>query len=225
MLLLNTLPKDSKMKMQHRSIKNFVLTMLAVSSLVLGASSSADAQEGNHGMMIEPALTYELGYTSIRYPAPFSDSTGTATGFGLGARVAFHFRESFFLGLDLRYGFPQYTDSAVNYDSSASSTNWGPVVGMQMPNIGMRVWGALILGGDLDPAGSSFDVNFQGAKGYRVGAGFRLASLSLNLEYQNLKYDQTKLEQLGPFSPGTTLGGVQLENKTWIASVSFPLEI
>jgi hypothetical protein len=213
------------MKTHHRSIKNFALTLVAVSGLFLGASSSALAQEGKSGMMIEPALTYEVGYTAIRYPAPFSDSTGTASGLGLGARVAFHFQEAFFLGLDLRYGFPQYTDSAVNYDSTASSVNWGPVIGMQMPNMGLRVWGALILGGDLNPAGSNFDVNFQGAKGYRVGAGFRLASLSLNLEYQNLKYDQTKLEQLGPFNPGTTLDGVQLENKSWIASVSFPLEI
>lgn len=213
------------MKSHHRSIGTSALTLIAASVLFLGASNPAEAQEGKSGMMIEPSVTYEVGYTAIRYPAPFSDSTGTASGLGLGARIGFHFQEAFFLGLDARYSFPQYTDSAVNYDSGASSVNWGPVIGMQMPNMGLRVWGALILGGDLDPAGSNFDVNFQGAKGYRVGAGFRLYALSLNLEYQNLKYDQTKLEQLGPFNPGTTLDGVQLENKSWIASVSFPFEI
>ncbi|MBN8541116.1 MAG: hypothetical protein J0L82_12065 [Deltaproteobacteria bacterium] len=210
---------------QRRRFGSFVMPLIAVSALFLGAGSIASAQEGKSGLMIEPSISYEVGYTSIGYPAPFSNSTGTASGLGLGARLGFHFQEAFFLGLDARYSFPQYTDSSVNYDSGASSVNWGPVIGMQMPNMGLRVWGALILGGDLDPAGSNFDVNFQSAKGYRVGAGFHVYSLSLNLEYQSLKYDQTKLEQLGPFNPGTTLNGVQLENKSWIASVSFPLEI
>lgn len=30
--------------------------------------------------------------------------------------------------------------------------------------------------------------------------------------------------RLGPFSPGTTLNDVNLENRSWIASVSFPVE-
>jgi hypothetical protein len=215
----------SNQRDQRRRFGSFAMKLMAASALLLGASSVASAQEGTSGLMIEPSISYELGNTSIGYPAPFSNSTGTASGFGLGARLRFHFQEAFFLGLDARYSFPQYTDSSVNYDSAASSVNVGPVIGMQMPNIGLRVWGTLVLGGDLDPAGSNFDVSFQSAKGFRVGAGFHVYSISLNLEYQSLKYDETKLEQLGPFNPGTTLNGVQLENKTWIASVSFPLEI
>jgi len=146
---------------QRRRFASYAMTLIAVSALFLGASPFASAQEGKSGLMIEPSVSYELGNTSIGYPAPFSNSTGTASGFGLGARLGFHFEEAFFLGLDARYSFPQYKDSSVNYDSVASSANVGPVIGMQMPNIGLRVWGALVLGGDLDPAGSNFDVNFQ----------------------------------------------------------------
>jgi hypothetical protein len=114
----------------------------------------------------------------------------------------------------------------VNYDAESVSTNWGPVVGIQMPNFGLRVWANAIMGGELNPESSGgFDVNFKEASGYRIGAGLRLASISLNLEYQDSKYDKTTLQQLGPFTPGSTLNGVDLENKSWIVSVSFPLEL
>lgn len=131
----------------------------------------------------------------------------------------------FILGLDLRYSMPQFKDSSVTYDEKAISTNLGPVVVFQMPIVGLRVWGSYILSGELNPeASGNFDVKFQDATGYRVGAGFRILMLSLNLEYQQNKYDKANLEQLGPFTPGTTFNNVSLENKTWIASVSFPME-
>ncbi len=194
--------------------------------IIFTLSSNANAAESHMGLFLEPAVTYETGDTSVNYPSPLSNSSGKAEGFGLGARIGFHLYEAFFLGLDGRYSMPQFKDSSVSYDSKSVSTNWGPVVGMQIPDIGLRVWGAYILGGELNPEKSgSFDIKFQNAKGYRVGAGFRLAAVSLNLEYQQLKYDQASLEQLGPFSSSSALSGVQLENKSWIASVSFPIEL
>jgi len=123
---------------------------------------------------------------------------------------------------------PQFKDSSVNYDARAVSTNYGPVVGVQMPIVGLRLWGSYILGGDLNPEESEgFDVRFRDASGYRVGAGFRLAAVSLNLEYQEQKYGQSNLEQVGTFSfaPGSTIDSVELESKTWLASLSFPLEL
>jgi hypothetical protein len=97
---------------------------------------------------------------------------------------------------------------------------------MQMPNLGMRLWGSFILGGELNPDKSgSFDIKFLKASGYRLGAGFRFLAVSLNLEYQELKYGQAKLEQLGPFASGALFDNVKLENKTWLASVSFPLQL
>ncbi|MFZ4403147.1 MAG: outer membrane beta-barrel protein [Pseudobdellovibrionaceae bacterium] len=187
---------------------------------------NAAAEQSTMGLFLEPSVTYESSETSVNYPSPFSSSSGKADGLGLGARAGMHFYESFFLGLDVRYAMPQFKDSSVSYDAKSVSTNWGPVVGMQMPIVGLRVWGSYIFGGELNPEKSgSFDIKFQNAKGYRIGTGFRLAAVSLNLEYQQLKYDEVTLEQIGPFSSSSALNGVQLENKTWIAGVSFPIEI
>lgn len=162
----------------------------------------------------------------MNYPSPFTNSSGQSDGFGLGARLGFHLNESFFLALDARFAKLQFSDSAVNYNATATSTNWGPVVGMQMPNIGLRVWGSYILGGDLDPEKSgNLDIKLQKANGYRIGIGFRIAAVSLNLEYQQLKYGEAALEQIGPFTSSSTFNNVNLEDKAWLVSVSFPLEM
>ena len=208
---------------------NVTKTNLAV--IVFGiigffASPSAKGEGGLVGLFVEPALTYELGSTSINYPAPFSNSTGSAQGFGLGARLGIHLAEIFFVGLDARYSMPTFKDSSVAYEAKSVSTNWGPVVGAQMPIVGLRVWGSYILGSELNPEKSgTFDIKFQSGTGYRVGAGMRVTLVSLNLEYQQIRYGQAGLEQIGPFSSDSTFSNVNLESKTWIASVSFPLEL
>lgn len=200
---------------------NFMLAVLS-----FGSALQAGAATSEGGLFLEPAITYQVSTTSTNYPPPFSNSSGNLDGFGLGGRVGFHLNEAFFLGLDLRYLMPKYKDSAAQYDADGTQANWGAVVGMQMPDFGFRVWAAAVLGGELNPKSSgSLDVKFGEATGYRVGAGFHLASFSLNLEYEQLKYGKTNLEQLGPFTSGSTLDSVNLEQKAWIASVSFPLEI
>lgn len=197
-----------------------ILAFLTVTNL-----SYADTSN-KHGFFVEPSVTLETSSSSINYPSPLSDSTGKAEGFGLGLRAGFHASEIFFVGLDARYAFPQYEDSSTHYKAPAVSTNWGPVVGFQMPNIGLRTWATYVAGGDLDPERSgNFDVKFSNPKGLRVGAGFRISIVSLNLEYQELKYDGATLEELGPITIGTAFDSVELKNKSWIASVSFPLEL
>jgi hypothetical protein len=94
-----------------------------------------------------------------------------------------------------------------------------------MPDIGLRVWGSYIVESELDPKGSgNFDFKFNKGTGWRVGAGFRVAIVSLNLEYQKLEYDRTVVEEIGPFT-GIDLNSVKYNPETWIASVSFPLEL
>jgi hypothetical protein len=187
---------------------------------------TAKAEVSPVGPFGEILFTYEMGYTSVNYPSPLSNSTGTAKGFGMGGRIGFHLNENIFLGFDGRFSMPRFEDSSVDYDSKAVSTNWGPVVGMQVPDLGTRMWGSYVFDGDLNPEKSgSFDLKFQGAKGFRVGVGNRWEQVSFNLEYQQLKYNKTSLEQLGPFSPGSSLSGVQLENTTWIVSASLPLAL
>lgn len=203
------------------------LKIISMSLFAIGAMTSiSNAAETKGGPFIEPSITYEVGDSKINYPSPLSNSSGRPEGFGLGARIGFHIDEAIFAGLDVRYAIPQYKDSSVNYNARSYSTNWGPVIGIQMPDIGMRLWGSYIIGGILNPEKSgSLDVKFKEASGYRLGAGFRISTLSLNLEYQNLKYHQSTLEQIGPFTPGSTFDSVNLENSAILASVSFPLEL
>ena len=205
------------------------MTITSLRKLILGfwivsLTSLANAEVG--GLFVEPAVTYETSSSSVNYPSPLSDSSGDLKGFGLGARLGFHFFEAFFIGLDGRYAMPKFTDSSTNYSATATGYNWGPVVGMQMPIVGLRIWASSVLGGELDPEKSgSYDVKFTEAKGYRVGAGFRIASISLNLEYQDLKYGSSILQEAGPFTVGTSFSNVNLNNKSWLASVSFPIEL
>ena len=118
-----------------------------------------------------------------------------------------------------------FKDSSVNYSADATQFNWGPVVGVQTPVFGIRVWGTYIAGGMLDPkASGNFDVKLENATGYRVGAGMRWMMLSLNLEYQNLKYDKLNVENIGGFTNGQ-FNDVKPKNESWIASVSFPFDL
>lgn len=212
------------MKFSYNHFQKYAMVSICVLSFAsLGASAQGSSLGG---LFAEPAVTYELGDSSVDYPAPFSNSSGDINGFGLGVRLGVHLNEVIFLGGDVRYSMPKFKDSTNDYDASAVSTNWGVVVGVQMPDIGLRIWGTYVLGGEIDPEKSNnVDVKFAKATGYRVGGGFRVAMISLNLEYQDLNYDKATLQELGAFTPGSSFDDVELKNKSWIASVSFPLEL
>lgn len=202
------------------------MNKIVILLFLLTMTDVAVAADSAGGLFLEPAITYDSGETDVNYPSPLSNSTGTTSGFGIGARIGFHISEAFFLGFDGRFSKPQFKDSSVSYDELAESTNWGPVIGMQMPHFGIRVWGTYVLGGNLDPESTgSFDVKFKDAKGYRVGLGFLLAVVSLNLEYENLSYDSADLQKLGPFSSVGDFDNVDLDNTAWIVSVSFPMSL
>lgn len=194
--------------------------------LLLSVGAQAQETDSKGGLFVEPFVSYEMNETSIKYPSFLSDSSGEANGFGIGARLGFHINEAFFVAIDGRYAMPDYKDSSVNYSAKAVSTSLAPTVGLQMPDLGLRIWGSYVMGGELDPEESGgFDVKYTDNKGYRVGVGFRISSFSLNLEYQQTNYDGATLQKLGSFAPGTTFEDVDHENKGWIASVSFPLEL
>jgi len=210
------------MKVRNFKVKTITLGLAVLFSVV----SKAETTDAFGGLFVEPAVTYEAGSGSINYPGPLSNSSGTSDGFGVGARLGAHLNEAFFLGLDFRYGMPQFKDSSVHYSAKATSTNWGPVIGMQMPNVGMRLWAVYVVDGELNPDRSGgYDVKFRNASGYRIGTGFKVASVSLNVEYKQLKYGKTTLEEIGPFDPNAEFGNVNLENNGWLASVSFPLAL
>lgn len=194
------------------------LTLISFVS-VFGLSSAAFAESG---FFAEPMLTYQNQEVDITYPNTFlNDSSGESKGAGLGLRLGGHVLDTLFLAADLRYAEPKYKDS--NFSADAKASNYGVTLGMQMPIVGLRIWGTYVIDGMLDPKeANNVDLKFKEAKGHRVGAGFHVAMFSVNLEYQNLKYDATELEKLGPFT-NIDADNIRLKESGMIASVSFPI--
>lgn len=202
-------------------MKKYILLLVAV---VL-STPMAFAKDG--GVYIEPMLTYEHGDAEINFPSPLGSSDTDIKGFGLGARLGAHLRESVFLAIDGRYSWTKFDDGRTGINTDATGWNYGPVLGVQLPwVVGLRVWGGYIMDGELNPdKDNGIDAKFEDGKGYRIGAGLKLAMVSLNLEYQNMTFEKTKVDQVGGFNSGASLSGVELDNKSWVLSVSFPLSL
>lgn len=209
--------------LQGESMKNVGFLVFAFMALI-GVSQAAD---NKGGLFLEPSLTYERGEAEAKFPSPFNSQTGDVNGLGAGMRLGFHVFESVFIGADGRYSVPGY--KLGDQDIDATAYNYGPVVGFQMPtDLGIRVWGTYILGGELDPKrDAGYDAKFEDGSGYRLGGGIKLGVVSLNLEYQFIKYDEAELQSFGPFSSGDgeEFKKIDLENQSWILSVSFPVSL
>lgn len=202
--------------------KNFK-TYLAAAAIVTTSTSAMALSPA--GLFVEPGVTYESLDTTINWSAPFSDSTGTSKGLGVSARLGLHVGEIVFLALDARYAKPTFTDSATDASSSATSFNYGPVVGIQTPIVGLRVWGQYVLDGSYDPEKTSFmDYKFDKGNGYRVGVGMHVAVVSINLEYQDLKY-KTSIQEFLSTPVNASLENADLSSKGFILGVSFPIEM
>lgn len=188
-------------------------------------TSFAAVAENKGGLFIEPMLTYESGTGKVDFPSPAGSSESDIDGFGLGARLGFHVHEAVFLGIDGRYSMPQYSNDDTDIKTDATAYNWGPVVGIQMPTtLGLRIWASYIAGAQIDPEkDQGIDLKFKDGSGYRVGAGIKLASVSLNLELQQIDYDKTELQDAGFFSGSTN--DVTSDNRSLILSVSFPISL
>lgn len=175
------------------------------------------------GFFLEPMVTYQNFKADIEYPNTFlSDSSGEVKGTGLGLRAGGHVLDTVFLAADLRYAQPKYQDS--NFESDAKASNYGVVVGLQMPIAGLRLWATYIVDGNLDPKeDQSVDLKFTEAQGQRFGAGLHVAMFSVNIEYQSVKYKKTELEKLGPFTDINAQDNIELTESGLVASVSFPI--
>lgn len=201
------------------------LKLITLGLLISTCASFAHADElSQGGLFIEPSLTYQSGKNTVSYPAPLNDSDEDVKGFGLGLRIGFHVYESLFLAADARYAMPTYDSSALGDSAESTAYNAGVTLGVQTPVAGLRVWGTYILAGELNPKDiNGFDVKFNDLKGYRVGAGIYVSVVSLNLEYQDAKYDSTTIEDAGGLSGN--LDSVEGHDKSFILSVSFPVSL
>lgn len=192
--------------------------------LVLMTSFAAYA-ENKGGVFVEPMLTYESGTSEVDFPSPAGSSDSDISGLGIGGRLGFHIQEIVFLGIDGRYSMPTYENDDTDIDTRATAYNFGPVVGIQMPSdLGIRLWASYIMAGQMDlDKDQGIDLKFKDASGYRIGGGIKLGTVSLNLEYQQIEYAETELEDAGFFSGSTS--DVDSTNKSFIVSVSFPISI
>jgi hypothetical protein len=174
-------------------------------------------------------LTWERGRGDVNYPSPINSTDTELDGFGVGLRFGGHVYNSIFLGVDGRYSMATFKNKSnlLNIDTDAKAWNAGPVVGIQMPTaIALRVWAGWIVAGEVDPdKDKEVDAKFKSGQGYRIGAGVKLGFASLNVEYQNMKYDDTVLQEVGVFTPNATRSDVELSNESMILSVSFPVAI
>ncbi len=197
------------------------LTLLAL-TLLLSAPAIA---ENKFGFFVEPMLTYESGEADVDLPSPFGSSQSDINGLGIGGRIGFHAMEVLFVGIDGRYSRLTYENNDTNIDTDATSYNFGPIIGLQVPGpLGIRVWAGMITNGEMDlEKDQGVDFTFKDAGGYRVGAGIKLASVSLNLEYQEITYDKTQMNDAGIFSGSTRK--VDQEYKSYVLSVSFPFAL
>ncbi len=184
-------------------------------------TASAFAVEGA-GLFVEPMITYEQGEGEIDYPSPIKDSDTDVKGFGAGARLGFHVLDTVFIGADGRYSKPTFKESGFHMNTDAEAWNWGPTAGVQLPTaVSLRVWGTYIVDGALNPEkDKGIDPNFTEGSGYRLGAGIKLWMVSLNVEWQKMEFDRTKAKtSLANFDSKK----IDVNNDSWIFSVSFPL--
>jgi len=100
------------------------------------------------------------------------------------------------------------------------------MIGVQTPFFGIRVYGGYVVLGETNPeAGNQgFDVKFTEPQGARVGVDFHIGLVALNVEYQDLTYNKTKIESYGLVNASGE-SDVDFDTRGYTASLSFPMEL
>jgi len=176
------------------------------------------------GFYIEPAILGSRQDTDLEGNIG-TDATGVSNSFGVDLKLGGHVNEMFFIGADGRYERAQFEETALE-DTDADIWNVGPTVGVQAPFMGARVWGTYIVDGNYNPEAGvrNVDLNFTDPYGWRGGIGFRLSNVSLNLEYEDLTYNDTEVESVGDFAVGTGTDA-DFSQRGYAVSLSFPVEL
>jgi hypothetical protein len=192
-------------------------------------TTDTDSRVSKGGFFIEPLIFASQEDTSVntsQLPIINSDTSGEARGYGVGLRFGGHVHEAVLLGLDARYAKLRMSDSTFYDDVNADVYNIAPMVGLQTPLWGIRLMAGYVVAGENNPdAGNQgVDLKFKEAQGWRLGAGVHIAAVGVNLEYQDLKYNSTEVESLGPVAVNNNTS-VDADTKGYSLSVSFPIEL
>lgn len=205
-----------------------ILSITTVLMLLMVKTPAALAQDGSGtsgGLFLEPSLTYEQGKGEIDFKS-IAQPDGDLKGWGLGLRFGGHVSDILFLALDANYSQPKFTDDNGNFDYDLKSWLLGVTLGAQTPVAGLRVWGSYIPLGEvtLDGRGSNdTNVVYKEPQIWKIGAGFRVSMVSINLEYMQGDYTKLHVKNAGTLLSGDYDGDAT--RKSWIASVSFPLAL
>ncbi len=216
--------------------KSYPLLIVTIffAQLIWGQNSETQNSKSNQttlsrsGLFIEPSIFYSTEDSSIRtsqLPILNDDTSGNTTGYGLGLRFGGHVAEILLVGVDARYAKMKNDDSFYR-DVDAAVYNIAPMIVLQTPFFGVRLLGSYIVYGENDPSNGSqgIDLKFTEVTGPRLGAGIYVGPISLNLEYQDLKYNKTEIESYGSFAVNNTTD-VDTTTKGYILSLSFPIEL
>ncbi len=180
------------------------------------------------GVFIEPSIFYSAEDSSIRtsqLPILNDNTSGNSKGYGLGLRFGGHVAEILLIGIDGRYAKMKNDDSFYR-DADANVYNLAPVIILQTPFFGVRLLGSYVVFGENNPSNGSqgIDLKFKEATGPRLGAGIYVGPISLNLEYEDLKYNKTEIESYGSVAVNNTTD-VDTTTKGYVLSLSFPIEL
>lgn len=176
------------------------------------------------GLFLEPMIFGSQEDVAVESSALTGDTTGTARSYGAALRFGGHVSEIVLLGLDARYSKASM-DGFSYGDVDADVYNLAPMIGLQTPIAGIRLTGSYVLAGENNPdAGNLFDVKFKEATGWRLGAGIHVLAVSVNLEYQDLTYNTTELESVGPLAASSDFD-VDANSQGYALTVGFPIEL
>lgn len=193
------------------------------------SSNSLDSRPlSKGGLFLEPMIIATQEDTSIKtsqLPLVTGDTTGKSNGYGVGLRFGGHINEMFLLGVDARYAKTTMDDSFYR-KADSNAYDVAPMIGIQTPYYGVRLTAGYVVAGESDPdAGyQGLDLKFKEANGWRVGAGVFVASVSLNLEYQDLTYNSTEIQSFGSQVIKNSTS-VDANNRGYTLSLSFPVEL
>ncbi len=186
--------------------KSFVLVIAMISLFYY-------SEKANAGFLVEPYLGT---YLSSTYEGD-SNAEGDLTGTAVGARVGFQ-NLGLMLGLDgRRHTWTSDPDDGTD-GSELSGTSLGLFVGYDFPIL-LRVWAEYIFSNTLDETDGDEDEYYEGG-GTLFGLGYKvLPFVSVNLEMGTFTTSKAKDGTTG------TEFDFDLENKTYLLSVSFPISI
>lgn len=184
---------------------------------VLFQMNTAHAQ-----LFLEPNVTYETGKANFESNSGIINFSGDLKGLGVGLRAGTHMGDVIFLGLDAHYSEPEYSSS--NYSTKTRSLLGGVTVGAQTPYAGIRVWGTYYPLGTLDQDRTQgLQMKFSEPQIYKLGAGVRISSFSVNLEYLNGDYKKSEIQN--DASTFAAFDRASAKRESWLLGVSFPFAL